>query len=191
MINNPFDTFAQEYDSWYDIHPDLFELELQALEKLNLPYQKHSIEIGGGSGRFSQKLNLHYLLDQSINMAKIAKKRNIFPIVANAENLPIKKKKIVRFYFLFSFCFIDNPHQTLEEIKAVNPKAEIVIMFINKDSNLGQTYEARKKDNKFYKNTKFFTRYEMISILKKHNFQIIRESDALNNGIVCFYCASK
>ena len=50
--SNVFDTYADEYDAWFDAHPWVYQSEMQAI-KMVLPQGGRGVEIGTGTGRFS------------------------------------------------------------------------------------------------------------------------------------------
>ena len=52
-----FEKYALEYDKWFETHEAEYELELTAIKKL-LPKQGRGVEIGAGTGRFSQPLGI-------------------------------------------------------------------------------------------------------------------------------------
>ncbi|MCX6100813.1 MAG: hypothetical protein NTV92_05240, partial [Candidatus Bipolaricaulota bacterium] len=53
---NPFETLADEYDAWFDAHPELFESELQALRAVLPERPGRWVEVGVGTGRFASRL---------------------------------------------------------------------------------------------------------------------------------------
>lgn len=189
---NPFDMFSDEYEAWYDENNELFNQEVQTIKELHLPAEPRSIEIGGGTGRFAEKLGIKFLIDPSLNAAKKAFKKNIAAIEGTGEELPLKAGSIMRFYFIFSLCFVDNPQKVLQQVLRINQSAEIVIMYIPLDSGIGRKYEEKKAGNKFYKTARFFTKTELNELLNNEGF-IIRKTagmlyDAAGNpGLVALF----
>jgi hypothetical protein len=55
--DNAFDKYAAEYDEWFDVHPWVYQSEVQALKTV-LPQRGRGIEIGAGTGRFSVPLGI-------------------------------------------------------------------------------------------------------------------------------------
>ena len=47
-----FDTFADEYDRWFDSHPFTFQSEVEAIRRF-VPEKGLGVDIGVGTGRFS------------------------------------------------------------------------------------------------------------------------------------------
>ena len=58
-IIHTFDTRAHEYDAWYDDNI-VFDIERSALQLLTYDLKRPCLEIGAGSGRFSQVLNIEF-----------------------------------------------------------------------------------------------------------------------------------
>jgi len=172
---NPFDLFSDEYEAWYDENNELFNQEVNTIKELHLPAHRRSIEIGGGTGRFAEKLGIRFLIDPALNAANKALKKNIAAIYGKGEQLPLKPGSIARFYFIFSLCFVEDPQKVLQQVLRINQSAEIVIMYIRLDSDLGRKYEEKKAGNKFYKNARFFTKKELNELLNNEGF-IIRKT---------------
>ena len=89
-----FDEIAEVYDAWYEDNV-LFQCELGALRKIT-PASLLSLEVGVGSGRFSQALGIQYGVDPAPRLLKLSKDRGIVPIQAKAEDLPFKKDSLNR-----------------------------------------------------------------------------------------------
>jgi len=78
---NNFDKYARSYDLWYEepFGKSAFKLELDCINKI-LNYTNKSIfsyksfELGVGSARFAQDLEIIYGIDTSIELLKLAKK---------------------------------------------------------------------------------------------------------------------
>ena len=49
---DPFESYAQKYDEWFDKNRFTYESEIHAVKEL-LPESKNGIEVGVGSGRFA------------------------------------------------------------------------------------------------------------------------------------------
>lgn len=54
-----YNQFANEYDVWFEKHPNLYQSELLAMKQA-IPQNKTGIEIGVGSGRFAEPLNIKW-----------------------------------------------------------------------------------------------------------------------------------
>lgn len=54
--------------------------------------------------------------------------------------------------------------------RVLKENGEIIIGLIDKNSYLGKRYEKIKKNNKFYKDARFYSVDEIINLLEFHNF---------------------
>lgn len=167
-MRTSFETHVQEYDSWYDEHSKVFDSELAAINKVlgNLHPEQRSIEIGVGTGRFAHALNINHGLDPSSEMLTIAKKRNIVCTQAVAENLPFKNKSFDLALMITVACFLTKPHQAFSEIyRILKPDGRLVLGMIDRNSELGKTYEKKQPENKFYRYARFLSVEEISEFL--------------------------
>lgn len=167
-MRTSFETHVQEYDSWYDEHSKVFDSELAAINKVlgNLHPEQRSIEIGVGTGRFAQALHITHGLDPSSEMLTIAKKRNIVCTQAVAENLPFKNKSFDLALMITVACFLTKPHQAFSEIyRILKPDGRLVLGMIDRNSELGKTYEKKQPENKFYRYARFLSVEEISEFL--------------------------
>ena len=65
-----FDENTLEYDQWFEKHSSVYQCELLAVQKA-VPKNKTGIEIGVGTGRFAEPLNIKFGVEPSENMARI------------------------------------------------------------------------------------------------------------------------
>ena len=101
--NLPFDSHVEQYEEWYEEYPHVFRSEVEALREM-LPEGDNlvGIEVGLGTGRFSQALGIKEGLEPSVNMRSRAIERGIEVVDGTAENLPYGD---LRFDFvLMAFC---------------------------------------------------------------------------------------
>jgi ubiquinone/menaquinone biosynthesis C-methylase UbiE len=178
----PFDRFAEEYDSWYEEYPAILESEINAI-KPHLPLEILSIktlEIGVGTGRFAERLKVEYGVDPSLNMIKIAKKRGIKVVLGVAESLPFLEKSFDLVLMITTLCFLKKPEEALREVKRIlKSKGRFVIGIIDRESPLGKIYEAKKEKSKFYKYANFFSVEEVLKLLEKTGFKILKITQTL------------
>lgn len=102
-----FDQNALEYDQWFDRHSAIYETELLALKKA-IPNNIKGIEIGVGTGRFAQALDIEFGVEPSENMAIKAEQRGIEVYRAFAENLPIKNDFFDFALMVSTVCFLSD-----------------------------------------------------------------------------------
>ncbi len=135
---NPFDIIdAKEYDGWYDKRADLYLKELSCLSKLKRG--KSCLDVGGGTGRFSDWLTV----DLSLNMLKVARSKGLESINASCEALPFRDQSFPCAIAVTLFCFVKDPNLCLREMLRV--ASEVVICIIEKGSKLAKTYEEKGK----------------------------------------------
>ncbi len=172
-----FDVSYNEYDSWFDNKGKIiFENELRGLEFITQKTDLLSIEIGSGTGRFAEKLNIKFGIEPSFNMGILSKKRGVKPIIALGEYLPIKNKTFERVFFIFSVCFINNIKNAFaESYRILKDNGEIIVGFIPSESPLGKKYIQKKQEgHPYYNNAVFYRFSELKKILEKTGFKIIQ-----------------
>ncbi|RLG12186.1 SAM-dependent methyltransferase [Candidatus Pacearchaeota archaeon] len=165
-----FDEYADEYDTWYEKYPLIYESEILAIRP-HLILTGKSLEIGIGTGRFAKALGIKFGIDPAFKMVKLAKERGINVIIGIAEKLPFLDNTFELILMITTLCFIKNPLKAIEECRRVlKPKGKLVLGIIDKNSFLGRLYEEKKNKSKFYKNAKFFSTKEIIFLLKNAGF---------------------
>ncbi len=159
-----FEKHADEYDTWYDKYPAVFESEVRALQAALPVGNIHGIEVGLGTGRMAVALGLKEGVEPADAMREIAQLRGVEVIDATAEHLPYKD---LRFDFvLMSSCisYIEELHQAFREANRVlKHGGTLVVGFIAKDSIIGKFYEEKRKKSVFYKQATFYS-VEKVSI---------------------------
>jgi hypothetical protein len=70
---DPFESYAQEYDEWFDKNRFVYKSELQAVKEL-LPRNKNGMEVGVGSSRFRSQFNIKLGVDPVRKWEKLPKK---------------------------------------------------------------------------------------------------------------------
>lgn len=179
MKTNPFDSFTDEYEAWFNENETIFQSELLALRQV-VPIEKNGIEIGIGSGIFAEKLAVKFGVDPSENMLEYAKKRNLNVQKAVSENLPFNDKSFDFALFITSMCFVGNPQKAVSEAyRVTNDSGQLIIAFIDKNSTLGKILENSKENDKFYKHAKFYSVDQISSIIENNNYQIIETVQTL------------
>ncbi len=179
-----FDSLVNEYEEWFEKHPEIYKQELKTIKTL-LPKGK-GMEVGVGTGRFAAPLNIKFGIEPSKAMAEVARKRGVESVEITAEEMNFEEE----FDFILivtTICFVKNPLKTIQNCyKALKKEGFLLIAFVDLDSPLGRIYEKNKEKSKFYKWAKFFTKKDIINLLKKVGFRDFecRENlygDSLNN----------
>jgi len=179
--NLVFDNNALEYDQWFDKHKTVYQSEILAVQQA-IPQHKEGIEIGIGTGRFAEPLNIKVGIEPSENMAMVAEQRGITVYRAFAENLPIENGSFDFALMVTTVCFLtDIPKAFSEVYRILKPQGEIILAIIDKNSTLGRKYEMEKSTNKFYKDANFRTTQEITGLLKQSGFGNFQYWQTLTN----------
>ena len=165
---NIFDLYYNTYEEWFEKYPKIYKAELDTIKSI-LP-TGNGIEIGIGTARFAKPLGIKFGIEPSENMAKIARKKGIEVLNITAEEMNFENQ----FDFILmvtTICFVQNPLKTLQNCyKALKKGGYLLVAFVDLDSPLGKFYHKNKNSSKFYKNATFFTKNEIILLLKKAGF---------------------
>ena len=160
-----------EYDQWFENHSSVYQSEILVLQQA-IPQNKIGIEIGVGTGRFAEPLNIKFGVESSENMAKVAEQRGITVYKASAERMPIDNATFDFVLMVTTVCFLsDLPKAFSEVYRILKPNGEIILAIIDKNSELGKKYEKEKSSNKFYSDAHFHSTEELIVLLQQSHFQ--------------------
>lgn len=173
MSYEVFDQFSQHYDSWYFLHPEVLESEVQAIKALSL--NGLGLDVGVGTGIFASRVEVPIGIDASKQMLKISRKRGIQVIRALAERLPFLDGEFDYVLMTVTLCFLDNPETVLKEIyRILRPNGVLVVCIIVRDSPWGQLYVKKaKQGHRFYSYARFYSLLELEELLEKHGFRIV------------------
>lgn len=173
MDKNPYETRADEYESWFHENDLLFQSELEAIKQL-MPDFRKGIEIGAGTGIFAQALGVREGVEPSAAMRKKSEARGIRVIDASAEKLPIADAVHDLVLMITVDCFLKNVRQAFEEIhRIMTSDGYLVIAFLDRSSPLGVVYETRKKNNPFYAAANLHSSAEIKKELAEAGFEIL------------------
>jgi ubiquinone/menaquinone biosynthesis C-methylase UbiE len=165
-----FDRFAVEYDSWYDLHPFVYQSELEAIRRF-IPSKGHGVEIGVGTGRFSVPFSVSIGVEPSESMAAIARSRGITVHLATAEKLPFPSAHFDFTLMVNTLCFVNNPDIALKEVhRILKPHGSLILAFIDKETPVGKLYEKKKAASKFYSKATFYSSRQVINLLRDNGF---------------------
>lgn len=165
-----FNDNTLEYESWFEKYPHFFQSELLAFQVV-LPQNKKGIEIGVGTGKFAHALSIHVGVEPSDKMASMAESRGIKVFHGVAENLPIADKSFDFVLMVTLICFLKDVAKSLQEANRIlKENGELIIGMIDKNRELGKTYEQKKSTSKFYRNACFYSPEEVTEFLKEAGF---------------------
>ena len=164
-----FDNLVDEYEEWFEKHLEIYEEEIKTIKAI-LPKGK-GLEVGVGTARFAKPLAINFGIEPSRAMAEVARKRGIEVIEMSAEEMDFEDE----FDFILmvtTICFVKDPLKTIQNCyKALKKDGYLIIAFVDLNSPLGRVYEKNKEKSKFYKFAKFFTRDDIINLMKKVGFR--------------------
>lgn len=177
-----FDDFALEYDTWFENHEIEYEQELKAIREF-LPKEGKGVEIGAGTGRFSQPLGISLGVEPSKAMRHIAISRGVHTVAGTAESLPIEDGLYDYALLVTTVCFLGSPEIAFREVyRILKAGGFIIVGLIDKDSKLGKKYEEKKSESKFYKDANFHSVKEIQCELKKVGFSNVEYVQAILPG---------
>jgi ubiquinone/menaquinone biosynthesis C-methylase UbiE len=174
-----FEESAQEYDAWFDRHRLVYESEILALKSLMGPGGM-GLEVGVGTGRFAVPLGMQMGVEPAAAMAIMAQRRGIQVYRAMAEALPFRSDSFDLVAMVTVLCFLRDPWLSLTEAaRILQPGGRILIGMIDKDSPLGQSYEAHKQASKFYRQANFHSISQLLAWLARLKYRQVEVCQTL------------
>ncbi len=165
-----FEEHYKEYDEWFVKNEQLYTAEINAIKEF-IPHNKYGMEIGVGTGKFAIPFGIKIGVEPSNRMADIAKGKGIEVYKGIAEQLPFENDTFDFVLMVTTICFIDDVLKSFNETRRVlKNNGTIIVGFVDKDSEMGKQYQAKKMKSKFYKNATFFGVDEVVNLLKESDF---------------------
>jgi SAM-dependent methyltransferase len=166
----PFDVHATRYDRWFDENRALYLAELEAIRSV-MPDHSRPVEVGVGTGRFAGPLGISLGVEPSAAMAEIARSRGIDVVDGVAESLPFGDATFDLLLMVTTICFLDDIRLALREAhRVLSDGGHIVLGFLDRETEPGRAYEARKRDSDFYSAARFRSSAEVLSALRLAGF---------------------
>jgi SAM-dependent methyltransferase len=177
-----FEKYSKEYDDWFIKNKDVYWAELNIIKRF-IPVDGFGVEIGVGSGRFAVPLGIKIGVEPSRRMADISKNRGIQVYLAVAEQLPFYNKTFDFILMITTICFVDDVVQSFHEANRIlKNHGFLVVGFVDKGSELGRRYQAKRKRSKFYRDATFYSVSEVIAGLKEAKFMDIEIKQTVFSG---------
>ncbi len=167
----PFERHTERYESWFDRHPAVYQSELNAVRAL-WPGGRETVEIGVGAGHFAAPLGIALGVEPSAAMRRAASRRGINVVEGVAEQLPFPAERFEAALMVTSLCFVDDPARSMAELaRVLRPDGVAVIGFVDRESQLGRDYEARRASSVFYRDAHFFSTADVADLLTRAGFE--------------------
>lgn len=168
--NTAFEEHTTRYDEWFSKNQGVYAAELKAIETL-LPAGDFGIEIGVGTGRFASRLGISIGLEPSNRMGAVARSRGIRVVAGVAEDLPFAAGSFSVALMVTTICFLDDMYKAFREThRVLRQDGSFLVAFVDRDSPVGQLYEAGKNKSVFYRHATFYTAEEVLEMLGHAGF---------------------
>lgn len=169
-----FNNYAKEYDQWFEDHQAEFLDELSRIKDVIDPTATPILEIGVGTGRFSEKLNIMYGLEPSGSMGLIAKNRGISIIRGLGEAIPVKASTFRTVVMITVICFLDNPKETFQEVyRILAEDGTLIVAFIEKEGFIAERYLSKPEKGGFLSHATFYSLKGINKCLNHAGFSLI------------------
>lgn len=168
-----FDREAVRYDAWFDSPQGrvLFRAEVEAIRRLVTGLLGPGLEVGVGTGRFAQALQVPYGVDPAWSVLQLARRRGGHVVQGRGEALPFRDGVVGSVLLIDTLCFAD-PLPLLEEAKRVlAPGGGLIVADILRDSPWGRWYADKKAaGHPFYRHATFYSLEELRGLLVRAGF---------------------
>jgi ubiquinone/menaquinone biosynthesis C-methylase UbiE len=146
MIEQPFDAYAEQYDTWFLKNRNVLESEVLLLKRfLNRPGS--ALSVGCGSGLFEHLLrtehgiDIHYGVEPADGMAAVAVKRGMTVKSGTAEQLPYADGEFDTVLMNGIPSYIDDLARALTEAhRVLRAEGAIVVADVPAESSYGLLY---------------------------------------------------
>ncbi|MBA4746569.1 MAG: methyltransferase domain-containing protein [Muricauda sp.] len=168
-----FDEHVSQYEQWYEDHPEVYQSEILALQEqfLELPQNIRGIEVGLGTGRFSEPLGIKEGIEPSVEMAKKAFDRGVEVMKGKAEHLPYAAMQF-DFVLFVTICYFKNLKKALSEAyRVLKSDGAMIIGFLDRDQSVAKAYMNKRDRSNFYKTATFHSVDQVEQLLKNVGFR--------------------
>jgi ubiquinone/menaquinone biosynthesis C-methylase UbiE len=166
-----FEKHSAAYDEWFEKNAILYEAEMKAIRLFTPASMVPGLEVGVGTGKFAAPLGIKYGVDPAGKMVAKAAERGITVCRGVAECLPFSDRAFDFVLMTTTICFVDDVMKSLQEVwRVLKPTGYIIAAFVDKTSDLGKQYAARKAHSTFYKDATFYSTAEVLECIKGAHF---------------------
>jgi SAM-dependent methyltransferase len=182
--DDPFERDSAHYDAWYDSDEgrDIFRVEVECLAPLVASCASPRLEVGVGTGRFSQALGIELGLDRAMAPLQRARERGVLVVRGDAEHLPVRTSSLGAVVFVMTLCFVAHPEGALDEARrALAPGGDLVIGTVALDSAWGESYaRAAREGHPYYRHARLRTTSQLGDTLSRGGWDVV----AWRSGLV-------
>lgn len=178
MQNIVFDTFFEDYDSWYTTQMGAFVDELETETAFSLLQPKAGmriLDVGCGTGNFSLKLAQLGarvtgidIAENMLNQATAKTANTHLPIQflkGNAAHMPFQSNSFDAVLSMTAFEFIPNPYEVYLEMKRIlKPGGIIVIGTIQKGGDWANLYSSDVCKGTAYEYANFLSKADLTAL---------------------------
>lgn len=166
----PFEHHPDQYDRWFERHPNVYDAEVRALQAL-MPPAERGVEIGVGTGRFAQALGIEEGVDPSPTMRRRAEQRGIRVRDGTAEHLPYADGQFDVALLVTTICFVDELEESLAKAhRVLRPSGALLVGMVDRERPLGRQYVEKKESHPFYHAAHFHTTTEAVQSMRAVGF---------------------
>jgi ubiquinone/menaquinone biosynthesis C-methylase UbiE len=178
-----FDREAGRYDAWFDSPRGgaLFASEVLCLRRLSSGLPRPWLEVGVGTGRFAEALEMDVGVDPAPGALRYAVRRGVKTLPARGESLPFGDRKFGAAFVIVTLCFADDPAALLHEARrVVADEGGVVLGIVPAESPWGRFYrEQAAAGHVFYSQAKFFTFAEMETLARGASLRVERVASTI------------
>lgn len=172
----PFEQCASRYDQWFDSEKGrrIFRAEAACMRELLVDAPRPWLEIGVGTGRFAEALQVDEGIDPSSAVLRYASQRGIGTRVGEGENLPYEDDRFGVVLLIVTICFLRDPAQVLAECRRIlRPGGFLLVGLVPRNSPWGRAYMAKgDQGHPFYTAATFYTPKEILGMCNRVGFAL-------------------
>ncbi len=180
---NPFEQLAEKYDQWFETPRGraIFSVETACLRELMNGAGKAWLEVGVGSGRFAQALDVQEGVDPSPSMLEMAGSRGILVRKGAGEELPYPDDVFDGVLMVTTLCFLFDPEKVFVECtRVLKNNGCLVLGMIPAESKWAELYEQKGiEGHPVYSRARFYTSEKALYMASAAGFYFERAASCL------------